>query len=281
MTRSCAAVIGSPVRHSLSPVMFNAQFAHDAREWSYEAVEVTEDSLPSFVNRVRESEFGAFSVTMPLKEAILRHVDELDDTVRALQATNSVRVVEGRLFAFNTDGDGCCDAIQTIGGAHFDGATAIVFGSGGTSRSVSLALLRRGAKVRIVNRSVRNAERAVEMLRKVDPSFEVHVGVSDDIPAAHIVVNTTPVGMGDGDSGDAVVADLSELKEGTVALDAVYQPLDTAFLRAARTRGARTVDGLWMLVYQAARQHRLWFGADASVGVMREAAERELSIRHK
>jgi shikimate dehydrogenase len=281
MSQLKAAVIGSPVHHSLSPAMFNAQFAFDGRDWLYEAIEVTQESLSSFINRVRGSEFNAFSVTMPLKEDVLKYVSVVDEAVRVLHATNSVLVVDGELSAYNTDGDGCCDALEEVGGTHFENARAVVFGAGGTARSVSLALLRRGATVNIVNRSRENADRAVDLLKSADSSFDVRVGTNDDLAGARVVVNTTPVGMGADVSHSKAIDGLLQLREGAVVLDAVYQPLDTSFLRAARERGAITVDGLWMLVYQAARQHLRWFGTAASLEVMRNAAERELQRRRK
>ena len=273
-----AAVIGSPVSHSLSPAIHSVSFASLGVDWSYEAVEVTPDSLDSFMGSVREGGFGGLSVTMPLKEAVVAHMDSLDDDARTLGAVNCVSV-EGRMLrGHNTDGDGCCDALESVAGVVLAGARAVVLGAGGTARSVALALTRRGAEVVIVNRTSAKADAVVDLVRSaLGESAPVSTGSTDDINAASVLVNTTSVGM----NSDESPVDRGALHGGLVVLDAVYSPLDTALLRAARAAGATTVDGLWMLIHQARHQQRLWFGRAADAGVMREESVRELARRGK
>lgn len=280
---SRAAVIGSPVSHSLSPAMFNAAFAHHRLSWTYEAVEVQQGDLPDFLRDVREQGFGAFSVTMPLKSVLVPYLSDLDDTSRVLGAVNSVVVGDDTLTGYNTDGDGCCDAIESVASADFGDAECLVFGAGGTARSVVLAMLRRGARVRVLNRSPERAHGLVEVMKEIDSTYDVsmveHGRASEFIARASILVNTTPVGMGH-DVG-ASIADLSAVSEGAVVLDAVYQPLVTSFLAAAQSHGARAVDGLWMLAHQAVRQYAIWCGLTVSASLMRDAAEQELERRRK
>mgnify|MGYP003329105108 CR=1 FL=1 len=111
-----AAVIGSPVSHSLSPAIHSVSFAALGVDWSYEAVDVTPGSLASFMGSVREGGFGGLSVTMPLKNAVVAHMDSLDDDARTLDAVNCVSVVGRTLRGHNTDGGGCCDALESVAG---------------------------------------------------------------------------------------------------------------------------------------------------------------------
>lgn len=274
-----AAVIGHPVQHSLSPAMFNTMFARDGLHWHYGAVDVTEMSLSAFIDSARRGEFGAFSVTMPLKSAVVDHLDSLDTSSQILRAVNSVLVTPAGLVGFNTDGDGCCDALERVGSTELHGASSVVIGAGGTARSVALSLASRGARVAILNRSISRADDVVRMISEARPGYSIRTGSVDDLREASIVVNATPVGMGHDVESSPIAA--GTVAPGAVVLDAVYQPLETAFLRDARSTGARVVDGLWMLVHQAMRQYTLWFGVEADAAAMRLAAEQELSRRHK
>jgi shikimate dehydrogenase len=244
----------------------------------YEAVEVTHDSLGTFMASVRGGGFGGLSVTMPLKEAVIAHLDSLDDDARTLNAVNCVSVGNGELRGHNTDGDGCCDAIESEGSVGLVGQRTVLLGAGGTARSVALALARRGADIVVVNRSRSNAEEVVRMVRdSVDQSVGIVVGDESAITEATVLVNATSVGM----NSDELPVAAGVLHGGLVVLDAVYSPMDTALLRAARSAGATTVDGLWMLIHQARHQQMLWFGRAADAGLMRAESVRELARRGK
>lgn len=273
-----AAVIGSPVSHSLSPAIHSASFAALGVDWRYEAVEVTHDSLGTFMASVRGGGFGGLSVTMPLKEAVIAHLDSLDDDARTLNAVNCVSVGNGDLRGHNTDGDGCCDAIESEGSVGLVGQRTVILGAGGTARSVARALARRGADIVVVNRSRRNAEELVRMVRdSVDQSVGIVVGDESAITEATVLVNATSVGM----NSDELPVAAGVLHGGLVVLDAVYSPMDTALLRAARSAGATTVDGLWMLIHQARHQQLLWLGSAADADLMRAESVRELARRAK
>jgi shikimate dehydrogenase len=281
-----AAVIGSPVAHSLSPAIHRAAFSALGVDWTYDAVECGADDLGPFVDTVRGGGFGGLSVTMPLKETIAPLLDRLDPNAAATGAVNCVSVRGGILTGHNTDGDGCCDALESEGGADLQGSRAVVLGAGGTARSVAMALARRGAAVRVVNRTETRTQALVAAVRRHIPDSVIEAGTAADVARSEILVNTTPVGMAP--SGGAAPApgpglpiDASHLHGGLVVLDAVYSPLDTALLAASRSVSARTVDGLWMLVHQARHQQLLWFGRCAPSGLLREESERELARRRK
>jgi shikimate dehydrogenase len=273
-----AAVIGSPVAHSLSPAIHRAAFEAAGVDWSYVAFDVAEGRADEAIAAMRLLGIAGLSVTMPHKEAIARLVDRLDPAAQALGSVNTVSWDDGRLVGSSTDGAGFVASLADAGVA-VDGARVAIIGAGGAARSVIDALARAGSPdITVLNRSADRAEAAAAL------ASAASVGIVSDITRADIVVNATSVGMGV-EPGAATDGDLpcdpTLLHDGQVVADLVYHPLETAWMARAADRGARTVDGLGMLVHQAALQQRIWLGADAVIdtAAMRDAAERSLASR--
>ena len=266
-----AAVIGSPVRHSLSPAIHNAAFAAAGLDWVYVALEVLPGQAPAAFEGMRALGIAGLSVTMPHKDAAFLAVDSRSVAAERMRAVNCVQLVDGALVGHNTDGDGFVDSLRADAAIDPSGMRIVVVGAGGAARSVVEALGRAGAgELVVVNRTAERAAEAAEL-----GGSAARVGSWDDVRGADLVVNATSVGLGG--SGLAIPTEL--LRAGQVVADLVYHPLETPLLAAARAVGARAVDGLGMLVHQAARQFSLWTGAEAPVGAMREAAEAELARR--
>lgn len=277
--RVIAAVIGHPISHSLSPVIHEAAFRAAGRQGRYIAVDCKTESLHDVLASLLRQSVAGVSVTMPLKEAVIDHLNAVNVDASLLNAVNCIAVSEGRTTGYNTDGDGCCDALIEQGGASLERTTAVVLGAGGTARSVALALGRRGARVMIVNRTKESADRLVGQLNHAlsDSRGSLEVAEMKDIVTAQILVNATSVGMNSNES--PVPREL--LHPGLVVLDAVYSPMQTSLLRDAADAGSVTVDGLWMLIHQARHQQMLWFGESPDAQAMRNAAEQELERRRK
>jgi shikimate dehydrogenase len=268
-----AGVIGSPVRHSLSPALHNAAFSASGAPWVYVAFEVPPGEAHRALDAMRVLGIGGLSVTMPHKEQVAVAVDELDPAAAALRSVNTVVAQsDGRLVGHSTDGAGFVASLRESG-VDPAGRRVVVIGAGAAGRAVVDALARAGAgAVEVVNRSRSRAEEAAQLAGAVGRVVEP-TAVAD----ADIVVNATSVGMG----SDALAVDPALLHAGQVVADLVYHPLETALLRAARLAGATTVDGLGMLVHQAALQQQLWLGALPDTAVMRGAALRELDARSR
>lgn len=268
-----AAVIGWPVRHSLSPVLHNAAFEALGLDWVYVALPVRPGQAAAALGGMRALGIDGLSVTMPHKADVARACDELHPSAAALDAVNCVaRTDDGRLVGHNTDGDGFVDSLREAG-VDPAGCRVVLLGAGGAARSVAWALAAAGAaQLVVVNRTAGPAQVCAALAGRIG-----RVGSIDDVSGADLVVHATPVGMGL-DAG-ALPLDPSLLLPGQVVADLVYHPRETALLRAARAMGARTVDGLGMLVHQAARAFTLWTGHEAPVTAMRRAAEAELSRR--
>lgn len=266
-----AAVIGSPVRHSLSPALHNAAFAQLGLDWAYVAFDVAEGHAGDAIDAIRVLGLGGLSVTMPHKEAVARAVDSLDPAAAALRSVNTVVVQDdGSLRGCSTDGAGFVASLSGAGVA-LVGRTVCVLGAGGAARSIIDALSRSGvARIAVLNRTSSAAEEAVRLAGPIGVP-----GAAADVRSADILINATSIGMG----SDDLPCDPASLHEGQVVADIVYHPRATALLRSARSSGATTVEGLGMLVHQAALQQQLWHGQLPDVGVMEAAAERELALR--
>lgn len=272
-----AAVIGSPISHSLSPAIHNAAFEAARRNGEYVAVECGISDVNATMSKLQSAGLIGLSVTMPLKEAVIDCIDFVTPDADFLNAVNCITFGPTGSIGHNTDGDGCCDALIEQGGARLRGATVVVLGAGGTARSIALALVRRGAHVVVVNRTRSHAMELVGSFAAFGDEASISVGDQSSIASASILINATSLGMNSSD----MPVDSSVLHNQLTVLDAVYSPLETSLLSVARVTGATVVDGLWMLIHQARHQQKLWFGEFSDASVMRLAAERELSARRK
>jgi len=270
-----AAVIGDPVRHSLSPAMHNAAFAELGLDWVYLAFPVPSGAGADAVAAMRTLRLGGLSVTMPHKAEVLAAVDRVDTTATELGAANCLAWSGDGLTAHNTDGRGFIDSLRLDAGVDPAGRTAVVLGAGGAARAVVFALAGAGAQsVVVVNRTLARAEEATALAPTI-----ARVGGLDDVATADIVVNATPVGMGArGDESGASPVPSHSLHAGQTVVDLVYTPVRTPLLEAAAACGAQAVDGIGMLVHQAGHALTLWTGRPAPLAVMRGAAREAISL---
>jgi shikimate dehydrogenase len=261
-----AAVIGRPIRHSLSPALYNAAFDALGLDWVFLAFDVAEGDGEAAVTAMRTLGIEGMSVTMPHKEAAARAVDRLSPAARDLGAVNSVLLRAGELVGENTDGAGLLDALRRDEGFDPAGARCLVLGAGGAARAVVRALGQGGAAdVAVFGRTRARAEAAAALAgegvgRPVDDPADVEYDV---------LVNATPVGMPD---SPGMPVPVESLRPGTLIVDLIYHPPVTPLLQAARAQGAVAVNGLGMLIHQAAHQFRLWTGEDPPLEVMSAAA---------
>jgi shikimate dehydrogenase len=266
-------VIGSPIRHSLSPVLHNAAFRSLGLDWVYLAFEVSPGDAGRALAGANALGIDGLSVTMPHKAAVAAAVDRLSPVAEALGAVNTVLRVSGRdgfvLSGENTDGAGFLDALRLDEGFDPAGQRCLVFGAGGAARAVVLALAQAGAAgVTVVNRT---SERAVRAAALAGPAGRV--GSAQDAAECALVVNATPVGMHDAASDNpSTLVDLSDIGPGQLVVDLVYHPAVTPLVEQARARGAAAVGGLGMLVHQAGHAFRLWTAEDPPLAAMSAAA---------
>lgn len=272
--RRLAALIGSPVEHSLSPTIHQAAFDAAGVDWAYVAFDVADGAAADAVAAMRLLGIAGLSVTMPHKRAAYDAVDRLEPAARALQSVNTVSWDGDELVGSSTDGAGFVASLVECGIDVSDCRVAVI-GAGGAARSVIDALGRAGSPdITVLNRTREHAERAATL------AATASVGIVSDITRADLVVNATSVGMGiepTDATADDLACDPDLLHADQVVADLVYHPLQTAWLDAASAVGAHTVDGLGMLIHQAALQQQRWLGTEPDVAAMRAAAEAALA----
>jgi shikimate dehydrogenase len=268
--RRCA-VLGSPIAHSLSPVLHRAAYAELGLGWEYGAREVTEDTLGAFLDGLGP-EWRGLSLTMPLKRAVVPMLDESSELVELSGAANTVVLEDGRRSGHNTDVSGTVAALTE----RHDGPwrSAIVLGGGATAASVLLALAELGCRHAVL--VVRDPGRARETLDAVArhphaPEVSVH-DFGEELEDADVLVSTIPAGAQD----DWV---LSLVLQVGVVFDVVYDPWPTPLADGAEAGEVPLASGLDLLVHQAVLQVELMTGRRPSVAALRAAGERALHGR--
>jgi shikimate dehydrogenase len=241
--------------------MHNAAFAEAGIDAIYLAFDVHPDRLGSALAGARALGVRQLAVSLPHKEAVLAHLDEVAASARAIGAVNTVTLRDGRLVGTNTDWIGAVRALER--NVELAGARVVVLGAGGTARALVYGLVERGASVTVLNRTLDRAEWLADELGAAN------AGPLGDLARTphEVLVNTTSVGLRTDDSP----VPASNLLAESLVMDVVYDPEETRLLRDARARGADTITGKWMLVYQAAEQFREWTGREAPLDAMARA----------
>lgn len=273
------AVIGRPVKHSLSPAMMNAVFRSLGIPGVYVALQV--DAFPEDMEVLHRSGFRGVSVTLPYKEDACRLAVSVDDTARAIGAVNTLRRCAAGWEGINTDWVGACRALRQA--MRLDGRRFLVIGAGGVARAVTYGLKQEGAAVTIANRSI---ERGSALARQFNCDFLPLADLTaSPVPYSHKfdgIVQCTSVGLrgtseekeGAKDEPCAIVPS-SLFHYDMVVMDTVYRPLWTPFLVEARKAGCKVVVGLEMLLHQGVAQLEWWLGrpipVEGGTQVMREA----------
>ncbi len=266
-----AAVIGDPVRHSLSPAIHNAAFDQLGLDWVYTAFAVPTGGGASAVQAMRALGLGGLSVTMPLKAEVASAADRRTDTAERLGVGNTLFWADDQIVVDATDGDGFVASVCNETSWTPKGAKAVVLGAGGAARAIIEALGRAGAAVAVVNRTAEAAQTAARL------HADAFVGAVEDVTDASLVVNSTSIGMAGGPAPQETPLDPRWLRPNLVVADIVYHPRQTPLLAAASERGATTVGGVGMLVEQAGLQFTRWTGIEAPIDAMRSAIDRATS----
>lgn len=271
--RRRAAVLGTPIRHSLSPVLHQAAYAAlGLTGWHYEAIECDEDALAGLVDGLGP-QWAGLSLTMPLKRVALAVADDVSALAAAVGAANTLLLgTPGGRRAENTDVAGILAALRE--GGLERGGTAVVLGAGGTAQAAIAALRDLGQLTPTV--LVRDPARTTELraaAERLGVRPVIRGGLPDaDLPAADVIISTLP-------SGAADPVRPRHWEPGTVVLDVVYAPWPTPFAAAAQAGGCRVVSGLAVLLHQAAAQVDLMTGLDAPVPAMRAALDDAVRAR--
>ena len=258
-----AFVCGHPIAHSRSPLIHGHWLNRLGMAGCYEAIDVAPGSFGDFLRGIDAAGFRGGNITIPHKEAAFAIVDDHDAASDLIGAINTVWLEDGRLLATNTDWSGFAANLDEGSPEWATGGRAVVLGAGGSARAILFAILERGYReIRVVNRTL---DRARELADRFGDRVSAHGW--DTLPElladADLLVNTTSIGMAGLESG--YVPDLQSLPSTAIVTDIVYVPLETPLLSTAKARGLVTVDGLGMLLHQAAPGFARWFGRTPAV----------------
>lgn len=265
-------LIGHPVAHSLSPAMHNAAFAKLGLPHRYETKGTSDDKLGETLDRMRRDDVLGANVTIPHKEAVLRLVDEASDEARRIGAVNTLIRREGRLIGDNTDRFGFHHGLASAGILEISNQDVLVLGAGGSARACVLEL-QAGNDVLVANRSLERAERLVSSMPQEKGGELRAIGWDEArrLPWVDALVNATPLGM----NGEDALEGFTFEPLPAIIADLVPLAGETPLVRRAReAQHVRVMDGLLMLLHQAARSFELWTGVPAPLEVMRAALPR-------
>lgn len=276
LRQELVGAFGDPIDENPTGLMMEPAFAAAGLNWRYQLLRVRAGDLATAVPGVRALNFRGFNLTIPHKVAVLRHLDAVAPDAALIGAVNTVCRDGDRLIGRNTDGKGFLRALQEDAGEDPAGKRVVFLGAGGAARAMAVEMALAGAAhITVVNRTPGRGEELVSVLREKTPARADFVPWRGDyaVPAAaDILVNATSVGLYP-DVTALPAVDLTTLHPGLLVCDVIPNPPHTAFLAAAAARGARTLDGLGMLVYQGAIAFKLWTGVEPDVAIMRRALE--------
>lgn len=276
------AVLGHPIKHSISPAMHNAALAEMARadarfhDWRYFRFEVPPEELPHALELLHARRFRGVNLTVPHKVLAFAspRVVAIDPAARPVGAINTLRRREDGWEGFNTDGHGLSEGLREDLGVSLEGAPVVLLGAGGAARGAAVECLqRRVASLWIANRTRENLDALLALLAPLAGGVPVH-GFDPRTPPAElppdaVLVNATSAGL---KPADPLPVELAALPAPRAVYDMIYNPAETALLAAARSRGVPRANGLSMLVHQGARALEIWSDHAVPVDAMRRAA---------
>ncbi len=269
-------VFGHPVSENPTVLMIEAAFRELGLNWRYVNFEVLPQDLEAAVAGLRAMNFKGINLTIPHKVEVLQYLDEIAPDAKLMGAVNTVRREGDRLIGENTDGKGFLRSIREDAGIDPAGKRVVFLGAGGAARAMTVEMALAGAEnIIIVNRSANRGESLAQLLNDQTPAEAqfVHWDQIFSVPeGTDVLVNSTSIGLYP-NVDDRPDIDYDSIASSMVVCDVIPNPPHTPFLQEAEKRGAKTLDGLGMLVGQGAIGLKMWTGHDAPVSVMRKALE--------
>lgn len=256
-----AAVVANPIKHSISPFIHNSAFESTNTNGVYLAWEVETTDLAETVANIRRYQMFGINLSMPYKEQVIPYLDELSEEARLIGAVNTVVNRDGTLIGYNTDGKGFFKSLPSF---KISGKRMVLLGAGGAAKAIlAQAILDRVSQVSVFVRSA-SMGKTRSYLEKIQNATGFRVDLfaledvqdlQDSITKADLLVNATSVGM---DEVSLPIPRNIVLSEKILVADVIYQPFETPFLKWARNQGNQSINGLGMLLYQAAEAFQLW-----------------------
>lgn len=271
-------LLGSPVEHSISPMMHNESFKELGLDYVYLAFDVGTAKLETAVEGLKALNVRGFNVTMPDKNRVCELCDRLSPAAEIIGAVNTVVNEEGVLTGYTTDGIGYMMSVKDAG---YDviGKKMTIFGAGGAGTSILVqAALDGVSEITVFNRRTPFFERAEQIIGKLKERTDCKINLYDyedetilrrEIGESSLLTNATSLGMSS-NAEACILKDASMLRSDMVVSDVIYEPKETRLLRMAREAGCSTFNGMYMLLYQGAEAFRIWTGQEMPVEHIKE-----------
>ena len=263
-----AAVVAKPIKHSISPFIHNLAFDRTGINGVYLAWEIAEEDLAVTMDNIKRYDMYGVNISMPYKQAVIPHLDQLTKSAQLIGAVNTVIPRDGRLIGHKTDGIGFLKSLDKLAGFQVQGKVMTILGGGGAATAIiAQAALDGAAKIFVFSRS-QSIDRHAATAKKISLETQVPIEVlpledsdllQEKIFQSRLLVNGTSVGM---DGQTLLIDEETILPQHLLVVDVIYQPFETPFLNFAKQQGAKTVNGLGMLLFQAAEAFQIWTGKE-------------------
>jgi shikimate dehydrogenase len=254
--------------------MQNAAFEALEIDYAFLAFKVKATEVESAIRGTRALNIHGLNVTMPHKNEVIKYLDEIDPTAKAVASVNTILNNDGKLLGFNTDGVGALNALEN-NGVKPKGKKILLLGAGGAAKAIAYTLSQEADELVILNRNTTPTTELANFLKqkfnkKISASELSHKLMKENLANANVLINATSVGMNPNANQTLVAPEL--LKPDLAVMDIVYSPLETKLAKDAKMAGAKVVSGVEMLIYQGAASFEIWTACKAPVEVMRKAA---------
>ncbi|HHV96215.1 MAG TPA: shikimate dehydrogenase [Clostridiaceae bacterium] len=274
-------VIGNPISHSISPELHNTLSNYMGIDAVYVPFKVEREKLGDAVRGLKALNFKGFNITIPHKSNVIEYLDELSREASFIGAVNTVKIIENKLYGYNTDVDGFVNSFKEEAGTGFTNKKVAIIGAGGAARAIAIGVANEGAqKIFIINRTLSKAIQIRDIIiSNIMPykecpenieSFQLNDSACTEVlKLADIIINTTSIGMHP-DIDCMPVPEHVEFNSNQIVYDAIYNPSKTKFLQQAENKGCKIINGLGMLIYQGIKAYEIWMDITVPKEIARE-----------
>ncbi len=272
-------LIGYPVKHSVSPQIHNAAFKTVGINAVYLTFEVKKEFLKKALDGVKALGIKGLNVTIPHKVNVIKYLNKLTYEAKLIGAVNTILNEGGKLIGFNTDYTGVLKTFETYK-IDLTNKKIVLLGAGGAAKAIAFAIAEKASSLIILNRTKR---KAVNLVKELNKKLKVNAlgnsltfkALKNSLKDADILINATSVGMEPNVNQTLVAKEL--LQKDMIVFDIIYNPLETKLLKEAREIGAKCINGVEMLIQQAAEAFKIWFKIEPPINEMRKAALKSLT----
>ncbi|WP_427339162.1 shikimate dehydrogenase [Caloranaerobacter sp. DY30410] len=276
-------LIGNPVTKSLSPSIHNYLFDNEKENAVYMAFNIEKKDLKNAINGFKAINVKGFNVTIPYKIDIINFIDQLSYESELIGAVNTVKIDNGKLIGYNTDGLGFLKTFEERN-ISLKGKNVLILGAGGAAQSISLTVANEGVKsLTILNRTVSKSKKLIEKIKNKFPEIETSYGslneIHIDLKKIDVLINCTSVGMYP--EVDKMPIEINGFNKNVIVYDIIYKPLETKLVKSAKKEGMIAIGGLDMLIYQALLSDEIWLGRKLDIEKMKDTIKKRILLENR